>query len=107
MSSRDTPDEVGDVHEFILQNTKRRKILLSILKNGKGYLSQLSRDLKLSKRTVLLQLGELEKRGVISFDWETKYIGEEKRPVYLKVFRATPKFKWLKEKAEKGDLGRL
>jgi predicted transcriptional regulator len=81
--------------QFIIGNQPRRKILRTILEKKSGYLKQLSRDLGLSKRTVLIQLNQLWKSGILTFDWETLRIGETNRPVYLKVFKLAAGCEWL------------
>ncbi len=91
------PEGENDTWQFILDNRPRRKILKSILTKGDGYLKQLTEELELTKRTVLLQLTELRKKGLLVDDWKTVYVGEKRRPVYLRSYNLDPKYKWLQE----------
>jgi hypothetical protein len=40
---------------------------------------------------------ELEKAGILIQDWDTRRVGSDDRPVYLKYYRLDKRYNWLEK----------
>jgi len=95
MESDDLSGSQKDLFTFVMENQPRRGIVKYVLQNQKAYFSELCKKLPHSRRTIHVQLGRLEEKGIIKSAWETLLIGEENRPVYIKSFTFVERQAWL------------
>jgi predicted transcriptional regulator len=63
-------DLVRGVLPIVYRNEMRPRILKHVMTNGKTYVSEVSRALKMNKRTVQTNFSALEDAGLVKSEWK-------------------------------------